>query len=37
MAFENVSKALLLKEESDLLRPLNREQEARIMQEFRLD
>ncbi|MCW3070508.1 MAG: hypothetical protein JWO44_398 [Bacteroidetes bacterium] len=37
MALENVRKAELLKEELDGLRPLNGEQEARIMQKFRLD
>lgn len=37
MALENVRKALLLKEELDQLRPLSGEQEARIMQKFRLD
>lgn len=34
---ENVKKAQLLKEEIDALHPLNKEQEARIMQKFRLD
>jgi Fic family protein len=37
MALENVRKAELLKEELDRLRPLDGEQEARIMQKFRLD
>src|SRR4051812_15645187 len=34
---ENVKKAQLLKEEIDSLRPLDKEQEARIMQKSRLD
>src|SRR6476620_9543803 len=37
MALENVSKAERLKNELDSLRPLNGEQEGRIMQKFRLD
>jgi Fic family protein len=37
MALENVRKAELLKKELDDLRPLDGEQEARIMQKFRLD
>ncbi len=37
MDLENVRKAESLKEELDQLRPLNKEQEARIMQKFRLD
>jgi Fic family protein len=34
---ENVQKALLLKQEIDKMRPLDKIQEARIMQKFRLD
>jgi Fic family protein len=34
---ENVQKALLLKQEIDMMRPLDKNQEARIMQKFRLD
>ena len=33
----SLEKALKLKEELDALRPLNAEDEARIMQKFRLD
>ena len=34
---ENIQKAIALKEELDNLRPINQEQESRIMQKFRLD
>lgn len=37
METQEIAKALLLKEQLDQLRPLNKEQEARIMQKFRLD